>query len=372
MHAIIEKNELMKALTRVQSALERRNTIPILNNVKCDADADNNRITFSATDMDMSIQADISANVKTSGSITAPCAMLNDIVRKLNDGADVSLKTEKQRLVIDSEKSHFQLPTLPSDEFPRINDDDMNIEFVISAKNFRFILERTRFAISLEETRYYLNGIYLHTIEQNEQAFLCAVSTDGHRLAKSITPKPDGLDAIEGVIIPRKAVLEILKLLDDPEESITCQLSTTKIRVSSGSCELLSKLIDGSFPDYNKVIPQENNNMVTIDTTLFHRAVDRVATVSSEKMRAVKFSISNGLLKLHASSAEYGDADEEVVAEYEGDELEISFNAKYLTDIATQITSQKMILSLGDSMKPAIIYEQNSDESLYVVMPMRI
>jgi DNA polymerase-3 subunit beta len=370
MKLTIERAALLRALNHVQSVVERRNTIPILANVLLDAR--DGMLALNATDMDISIVEKTAAEIASPGSITAPAHTLYDIVRKLPDGAQVDLDAngEGDRVVLSSGRSRFTLQTLPTEDFPVMAGGDMPHSFQLEAGAVRTLIDRTRFAISTEETRYYLNGIYIHATESG--AHLRAVATDGHRLARVETDLPDGAAGMPGVIVPRKTVSELRKLIEETDGSVTIGLSETKIRFEFDDVVLISKLIDGTFPDYERVIPSANDKVLSVDRSSFAQAVDRVSTIATEKLRAVKLSIDSGQLTLSASSQENGTAVEELPVSYDQDSIEIGFNARYLLDIADQIESVSAEFVLADAASPTIVRDSEDPGALYVLMPMRV
>ncbi len=372
----IERAALLRSLAHVQSVVERRNAIPILSNVLIEASGATLRL--NTTDMDISIVEATEAAVTAAGATTTPVHTLHDIVRKLPDGAQVELALEDDgsRLALRAGRSSFRLSCLPREDFPAIEGDSMPHEFPMSAADLRTVIERTRFAISTEETRYYLNGIYWHAKEENGVQLLRAVATDGHRLARLEMPLPEGAAGMPGVIVPRKTVNELHRLIAEAEASVQIGLSENKIRFSFGDIELTSKLIDGTFPDYERVIPVGNDRAMTVATKLFREAVDRVSTISTEKSRAVKLMLgpgpTGGNLTLQATSPDAGSATEELEIAYGDEEMEIGFNARYLLDIATQIEGEELKFELADSGSPTVIRDLADEASLYVLMPMRV
>jgi len=366
MKLTIERAELLRSLNHVQSVVERRNTIPILSNVLIEASGSTLRLT--ATDMDIAIVESVAASIGTEGSTTAPAHTLYDIVRKLPDGAQVELGKEDDRLELRSGRSRFTLQTLPTEDFPVMTGGDMPHTFSLSANVLRGIVDRTRFAISTEETRYYLNGIYVHAAD----GIMRAVATDGHRLARVETPLPDGAEGMPGVIMPRKTVSELRKLIDESEGDVEISLSDTKVRYAFDKVELTSKLIDGTFPDYERVIPSGNTKMMLVDCKAFSNAVDRVSTIATEKMRAVKMAIAPGTMTLSASSQDSGSAVEEIEIGYDNDAIEIGFNSRYLLDISGQIESGQARFEMADASSPTIVRDVEDDSALYVLMPMRV
>lgn len=366
MKLTIERAELLRSLNHVQSVVERRNTIPILSNVLIEASGSTLRLT--ATDMDIAIVESVAASIGTEGATTAPAHTLYDIVRKLPDGAQVELGKEEDRLELRSGRSRFTLQTLPTEDFPVMTGGDLPHSFTLGADILRGIVDRTRFAISTEETRYYLNGIYLHAAD----SIMRAVATDGHRLARVEAPLPSGAEGMPGVIVPRKTVSELRKLIDETDGEVEIALSDTKIRYAFDKVELTSKLIDGTFPDYERVIPSGNTKMMQVDCKAFADAVDRVSTIATEKMRAVKMAIAPGTMTLSASSQDSGSAVEEIEIGYDNDAIEIGFNSRYLLDISGQIESGQARFEMADASSPTIVRDVEDDSALYVLMPMRV
>jgi DNA polymerase-3 subunit beta len=372
MKVTVERSVLLKSLGHVHRVVERRNTIPILANVLISAGMDG--LSLKATDLDLEVTERLVSDVAQPGATTVPAHILYDIVRKLPDGSQVSLEAtgEQGQLALKSGRSRFTLQTLPDSDFPDITAGDMPISFTMPGSELGRLIDKTQFAISTEETRYYLNGIYFHTIEIEGATRLRAVATDGHRLARVETAAPQGSAGMPGIIVPRKAVAEIQKLLETGDNEVTVDLSTTKIRVTSGETVLVSKLIDGTFPDYQRVIPAGNDKMLTVDRTDFTASVDRVSTISSERGRAVKLSLTDGRLVLSVTNPDSGSAVEEVQVDYEGAPLDIGFNARYLLDIATQLDGDTTLFKLADPGSPTIIQDREGASALYVLMPMRV
>lgn len=372
MKLTIERSALLTALNHVQSVVERRNTIPILSNVLLDAKG--GFLGLTATDLDIAINDKVAADIATEGAITAPAHLVFDIIRKLPEGSQVELdyKSEEGRIYIRCGKSQFALSCLPKDDFPIMESGDLPHKFTLSTGVLKRLIDKTRFAISTEETRYYLNGIYLHTADTAGVPVLRAVATDGHRLARVETPIPADADGMPGVIIPRKAVNEIRKLIDDREGDVNVSLSDTKICFSFGDSLLTSKLIDGTFPDYERVIPAGNDKVLELDGKSFAQAVDRVSTVSTEKTRAIKLSLSENRITLSATGADAGSATEEIVVSYQSEDMEIGFNSKYLLDITGQIEGDNAHFVLADSGSPTIVKDSDDEGALYVLMPMRV
>ena len=367
----IERSALLKSLSHVQSVVERRNTIPILSNLKLEAG--DGKLALNATDMDLDIIESVAAEIATPGATTAPAHTLYDIVRKLPEGAQVEIDADGEgQLVLSSGRSRFTLTCLPTDDFPVLSGGDLGHEFTLTVAEVQALIDKTRFAISTEETRYYLNGIYLHAAERDGAPVLRAVATDGHRLASIEIPLPAGAKGMPGVIVPRKTVGELRKLVDETTADIAVGLSDTKICFSFDDTVITSKLIDGTFPDYQRVIPEGNDKQMDVETKGFADAVDRVSAISSEKSRAVKLNLTSGSLMLSASSPEDGSATEELEVAYQGEAVEIGFNAGYLMDIIRQVEGDSTRLLLSDSASPTILSEVEDTGALYVLMPMRV
>lgn len=372
MKLVIERTVLLKALSPIQSVVERRGTIPILANVKLDATKDS--LSLTATDMDIAIVERVKADTQEKGSITVPAHMFYEIVRKLPDGTNVQLvKTaDAAKLTITAGSSRFSLATLPVDDFPVMAEGEFAHSFAITSAECKALLEKTRFAISTEETRYYLNGVYLHAANNQGASVLRAVATDGHRLARMEVALPEGAENIPGVIIPRKTVAELYKLVEEGGDNVEIALSESKIRFTLGNAVLVSKLIDGTFPDYERVIPVGNDKIMEVDGKAFSQAVDRVSVITSEKSRGIKLALAPSKLTLSASSTEQGTATEEVSVAYGADHVEIGFNSRYLLDMMAQIEGETAQFVFADSASPTIVRDPADVGALYVIMPMRV
>ena len=372
MRLLIERSELFRALSHVASVVERRTTIPILSNVLLRAGEGS--VSLKGTDLEREVVETVAADVTQAGAVTIQAHLLHDIVRKLADGAQITLDGTGggERLQLTCGHAKFQLPALAADEFPDIGAGEMPHEFEIPAHELRRLIEKARFAISTEETRYYLNGIYLHSAMVAGKPVLRAVATDGHRLAQIEMAAPAGCEGMPGVIVPRKTVNEVHKLLEGSDEHVRVALSAQRIQFKTEKVTMTSKLIDGTFPDYQRVIPQGNNKVMNVGNAEFASAVDRVATVSTERGRAVKLAIERDKLILSVTNPDGGSATEEIPVDYDADRLEIGFNARYLLDIAGQLESPTVRFFLSDAGSPTTVRDEGDENALYVLMPMRV
>ncbi len=372
MKVTLERNHLLKSLGHVHRVVERRNTYPILANVLLKAQ--DGRLDLRATDLDIEVTESVPAMVGTAGTTTVPAHTLYEIVRKLADGAEVRLENEgSEQLLVSSGRSRFHLACLSPDSFPDLKSGSFTHSFEIAATTLRELIERTQFAISNEETRYYLNGIYLHTLEVGGEPTLRAVATDGHRMARAEAAAPAGARGMPGIIVPKKTVSEVQKLLEGAEGDVAVEVSDTKIRFTLGGVVLLSKLIEGTFPDYERVTPKNNDKRMNVDKASFATAVDRVSTIASERGgKAVKLSMKEGQLELSVTNPDHGTASEELAVEFEPESFEIGFNARYLLDIIGQIRSENAVFLFNDAGSPTLVREDGEAKALYVLMPMRV
>jgi DNA polymerase-3 subunit beta len=372
MKVSIERNALLKAMGRAQGVVERRTTIPILSNVLIEAEGA--QVAFRATDLDIEVVDRCPAMVERAGAVTAPAHTLHEIVRKLPEGALVELRDEPAsgRLEVRAGRSQFALATLPREDFPIMASSEYACQFAAKAPVLRRLFDKAKFAISTEETRYYLNGVFLHVADTPGGRRLRCVATDGHRLARIDAELPDGAEKAPGVIVPRKTVGEIRKLLDDDDSTIAVAISETKVRFVTPEVTLTSKVIDGSFPDYSRVIPASNPRRLEVDAAEFARAVDLVSTVSSERSRAVKLALEDDRLVLSVNAPDSGSASQELSVAYADDPLEIGFNAKYLLEIAGQVDRENAVFLFNTMNDPTLVREGDDDSAVYVVMPMRV
>ena len=372
MKVTIERSVLLKALGHVHRIVEKRNTIPILANVLIEA-ADG-KVALKSTDLDLEATEKAPADVAQAGATTVPAHVIYDIVRKLPEGAQASLEMagDTGQLLLRSGRSRFYLQALPASDFPDLTSGEFTHRFTVSAVELKRLIENTQFAISTEETRYYLNGIFLHTVEVDGKAMLRAVATDGHRLARVESPAPEGAVGMPGVIAPRKAVNEVLKLLEDLSQDVQIEISPAKARFQFGDVVLTTKLIDGTFPDYQRVIPAGNDKRLTVDKEPFEKAVDRVSTLSSERGRAIKLSIAESRMTLSVNNPDSGSASEEIEVDYDSAPIDIGFNARYLLDIIGQLAGDTALIKMADPGSPTLIQDRDGANALYVLMPLRV
>jgi DNA polymerase-3 subunit beta len=384
-----DRATLLRALAHVQSVVEKRNTIPILANVMIrvgqetagrgtgEASAGRARLTLTATDMEIAVIEEVAASTSQDGVCTAPAATLYEIVRRLPDSAEIEFDypSGDGQLALRAGRYATRLLVLPAEDFPSMTAGALPHKFQLGAQTLRGLIDRTRFAISSEETRYYLNGIFLHVADGPEGKTLRAVATDGHRLARvQVEPLPEGAGGMPGVIVPRKTVGELRKLIDETSSPIEVALSDTRIQFRIGPVTLTSKLIDGTFPEYERVIPRDNDKILRVGKKEFSDAVGRVSAISSEKARPVKLSLARDLLVLSASSPDQGTASEELDGErvqYDSGPLEIGFQARYLNDITEQV-GERVEFRFADGGAPTVVQDAGDPSALYVLMPMRV
>ena len=336
-------------------------------------EAKDSKLTLSATDMDISINDKIDCNIQEEGSTTISAHTFYDIIRKLPDSSLIEIISNNGKIMsLRSAQSKFSLGCLPKEDFPIIEIGDLENEFSINSQIFLKLIEKTRFAISNEETRYFLNGIYFHKSKRDNSNFLTLVATDGHRLAKFEFDSKGDDNEIPGVIVPKKTINELYKLLQDFDGNIKINLNSNKIVFYIENSILISKLIDGSFPDYKKVIPIENTNILKINRQDFSFAVDRVSTITTDKSPIIKFKLLKGIMNMSSVNSENGTATEDIATKYSGDEITIGFNSKYILEMINNLEDEEIILSFKDSSSPVTATEISNPDLIYVLMPMRV
>ena len=371
----INSTDLLKALSHIHGIVEVRHTLPILSNIILEAKDD--KLILSSTNLDIYCSDKIKAEVLQSGEVSVSAVTFFEIIKRLPSGSEVLMIMEEgeNEIRLTCGRSKFNLSTLKTDDFPIISDNDLSINFVLSAEELIRIIDKTKFAVSNEETRYYLNGIFLHKAERNSIQFLRAVATDGHRLAQYDIPLPQGAEDITGIIIPKKTIYELRKVLDDANGDVSVSLNENKIKFSFNDLKVVSKVIDGTFPDYTKVIPQKNDKNFKTNNSDLKNAIDRVSAVAANeesKSKAIKFCIENNSLSLSVESQSKGSANEMIDVNYSGDKVDIGFNSKYIIDICNEVDGDEISISLSDSISPAIILDKTDENLFFVLMPMRI
>ena len=371
----INSTDLLKALSHIHGIVEVRHTLPILSNIILEAKDD--KLILSSTNLDIYCSDKIKAEVLKSGEVSVSAVTFFEIIKRLPSGSEVLMIMEEgeNEIKLTCGRSKFNLSTLKTDDFPIISDSDLSTNFVLSADELIRIIDKTKFAVSNEETRYYLNGIFLHKAERNSIQFLRAVATDGHRLAQYDIPLPQGAEDITGIIIPKKTIYELRKVLDDANGDVSVSLNENKIKFSFNDLKVVSKVIDGTFPDYTKVIPQKNDKNFKTNNSDLKNAIDRVSAVAANeesKSKAIKFCIENNSLSLSVESQSKGSANEMIDVNYSGDKVDIGFNSKYIIDICNEVDGDEISISLSDSISPAIILDKTDENLFFVLMPMRI
>ena len=371
----INSTDLLKALSHIHGIVEVRHTLPILSNIILEAKDD--KLILSSTNLDIYCSDKIKAEVLKSGEVSVSAVTFFEIIKRLPSGSEVLMIMEEgeNEITLTCGRSKFNLSTLKTDDFPIISDSDLSTNFVLSADELIRIIDKTKFAVSNEETRYYLNGIFLHKAERNSIQFLRAVATDGHRLAQYDIPLPQGAEDITGIIIPKKTIYELRKVLDDANGDVSVSLNENKIKFSFNDLKVVSKVIDGTFPDYTKVIPQKNDKNFKTNNSDLKNAIDRVSAVAANeesKSKAIKFCIENNSLSLSVESQSKGSANEIIDVNYGGDKVDIGFNSKYIIDICNEVDGDEISISLSDSISPAIILDKTDENLFFVLMPMRI
>ncbi|MFL2899549.1 MAG: DNA polymerase III subunit beta [Candidatus Pelagibacterales bacterium] len=371
----VNSTELLRALSHIHGIVEVRHTLPILSNIIITTH--DNLLSLSSTNLDIFCSDDLEAEVGQNGSTSVSAATFYEIVKRLPSGSEIhaSLSEEDSTLALKCGRSKFNLTTISPDDFPKISHDDLNIQFVLSATELKRMIDKTKFAISNEETRYYLNGVFLHQTQKNSIDILRAVATDGHRLAQYDIPLPQGAKDMNGIIIPKKMIQELRRVLDDATGDINIQLNENKIKFSFNNMQIISKVIDGTFPDYTKVIPQSNDKSITTNNEELKKAIDRVSAVAineETKSKAIKLIIESNKISLSVDSSSRGSAIEEIDLDYNNEKVEIGFNSRYLIDICNEIDGDKINLKFLNSTSPAIILDNTDENLFFVLMPMRI
>ena len=371
MEFAINRDSFLKSLGHANGIIEKKTTLPILSNVLIEAK--NSKIKITATDLDIIYYEEINPQeIKAEGSTTTSSNILYDILRKLQPDAKVELSLlNVNKLKLISGNSKFNLLCMPSDNFPLSENDNNKNVFDISSDKLLKLLNKSKISISNDETRHYLNGIYLHKTTLENKSFLCGVATDSHRLSSSSVEISQNID-MESIILPKKTIFQLISLLEQNNQKIKISNSKSKIKFEIGNGVLISKVIDGRFPDYNKVIPKDNDKILEIELNDFKNSIDRVTTVSADRKEGLKISISKDSIQLSVNSLNSGEGVENINAKFNSDNLNISFNSRYLIDIASQIENKTIFIYLKDPGSPVLIKDPLEKSSFHVVMPMKI
>ena len=371
MQFVVKRDILLKSLNFVQGVVEKKNTLPILSNVLLQLK--DKKLSIVATDLDIIFYDEISdVNIVNEGSTTTSAAILYDILRKISSNSELNfdLKSEN-KLSLKSENSNFNLLCLPTNNFPSFADEFEGQEIALNNNKFLKLLNKTKISISNDDTRHYLNGIFLHLTEAHGRNFLTAVATDSHRLSSS-SLEVENTGDFTSLILPRKTVYQLSTLLSETSEQLTMQTSENKIKFTLGKIKLISKVIDGKFPDYKKVVPVNNDKILAVSSKDFINSIERVASVSLDRKEGVKLLINKDNIQLSVNSANSGEGNEKIKAEFSNENLNISFNSKYLIDIASEVEDKNLKMCLKDSVSPVLIEDASDKNSYYVIMPMKI
>ena len=367
----ISRSIFFKTLSHLQGIVDKKNSLPILANILIEAK--NNELILSSTDMDISIIEKIKCNVMEDGATTINSQILYDIVRKIDDNSEIELISNNGKLLtLRSEGSRFSLACLPKEDYPLIEKDNSGLDIILNSKILFKLIDKTKFAISNEETRYFLNGLYFNITNEENKNIVTLVGTDGHRLAKFSHQIDEQIDQVSGVIIPKKTIYELSKLLSEIDSDVKISISSNKIVFIINEIIFISKLIDGSFPDYKRVIPKDNTNVLIINRDKLLSAVDRVSTIANEKSPVIKFKLLQNVLNLNTINNESSSASEDLIIDYKGDEIEIGFNSKYIMDLVNNLDDTEISINLKDNTSPVIAQENSNTNLVYVLMPMRV
>ncbi|MDC3023711.1 DNA polymerase III subunit beta [Pelagibacteraceae bacterium] len=367
----IKRSIFFKTLSHLQGIVDKKNSLPILANILIEAK--NNQLVLSCTDMDISVIEKIGCTVLEDGATTINSQILYDIVRKIDDRSEIEIISNNGKLLtLRSDGSRFSLACLPREDYPIIDQENSGISIKLNSKILFKLIDKTKFAISNEETRYFLNGLYFNVSNETNKNIVTLVGTDGHRLAKFSHEIDEDIDQISGVIIPKKTIYELSKLLSEIDKNISISISSNKIIFFIEDITFISKLIDGSFPDYKRVIPKDNTNVLKINREILLSAVDRVSTIANEKSPVIKFKLLQNILNLNTINNESSTASEDLNINYNGAEIEIGFNSKYIMDIVNNLEDEEIDINFKNNTSPITAFENSNENLVYVLMPMRV
>ena len=367
----INRDVLIKSLSIAHNIIERKNTLPILSNVLIEIK--DKKLNVIATDLDIIFFDEISDfKSEKDGSTTTSATVLYDILKKLPSNSDVLFSLENEnRLDISAKNSKFNLLCLPVDNFPNFNETFKSEAINIDKDKFLTLLNKTKISMSNDETRHYLNGIYIHVTESDKRSYLTGVATDSHRLSSSSIPL-EKIGDFKSFILPKKTVFQLCNLLQETKEQVLLYIGDSKIQFKIGNSKIVSKIIDGKFPDYKKVVPKNNNKTLAVNTKDFINSIERVITVSIDRKEGVKIALKKDQIQLFVNSSSSGEGKENLTAKYNSEDLTVSFNSRYLLDIATEIQDEKLIMNLSDPFSPVLILDNKDKQSYFVIMPMKI
>ena len=371
MQFVVKRDILLKSLNFVQGVVEKKNTLPILSNVLLQLR--DKKLSIVATDLDIIFYDEISEiKILKEGSTTTSAAILYDILRKISSDSELNFELKSEnKLSLKSENSDFNLLCLPTDNFPSFADEFEGQELNLNNSRFLKLLNKTKISISNDDTRHYLNGIFLHLTEVHGRNFLTGVATDSHRLSSS-SLEIESPNNFNPLILPRKTVFQLCSLLAETNDQLKMQTGDNKIKFTLGNVKLISKVIDGKFPDYKKVVPTTNDKILVVSSKDFINSIERVASVSLDRKEGVKLFINKDNVQLSVNSANSGEGNEKIKADFNSENLNISFNSKYLTDIASEVEDKRLKMNLKDSVSPVLIEDLSDKNSYYVIMPMKI
>lgn len=366
MHFVISREALLKPLQLVSGVVERRQTLPVLSNVLLVLN--NDELSLTGTDLEVELVGRTRvATANTHGAVTVPARKLLDICKSLSDDAMVEVSLVEKKLLVKSGRSRFTLVTLPSSEFPNVEEEPDTFSLTLPQKKLGELIDSTSFAMAQQDVRYYLNGMLFEVSPD----YLRVVSTDGHRLAMETLESKNDIASVQQLILPRKGVMELARLLED-EGDITLVFGQNHIRAAVADFTFTSKLVDGKFPDYNRVLPQGGNKVILGDCQALKQGFSRASILSNEKYRGVRVVLTNGELRIFANNPEQEEAEEVVAVDYQGDELEMGFNVSYLIDVLSTLRSRQAKITLLDANNSALIESGDESDAIYVVMPMRL
>jgi DNA polymerase-3 subunit beta len=366
MQLSITREDLLKPLQQIIGAVERRQTMPALSNLLLRGS--DQSLTITATDLEVELVATLDMEIEDQGATTIPARKLLDICRSLPDQAKIMIHSSNEKIKVSSGRSRFSLATLPAEDFPTIDDLELDQNVIVKESEFKNLIEKTAFAMAQQDVRYYLNGLLIEVAAEK----IRMVATDGHRLALSQLDYKSDIQGSRQIILPRKGVQELLRLLSNEDNQITVGIGKNHLRVNLTNLQFTSKLIDGRFPEYQRVLPEESDNRAKLDKVQFKQALTRASILSNEKYKGIRLVLDDNTLVIQAHNPEHEEAEDEMEIEYKGDRLEVGFNVVYLLDVLNALESDSVEVNIQDANSSALIISPDSQASRYVVMPMRL